>query len=184
MTINVTSFCDTEETRYALKTPWRVGDKVVASDGRIIVEIDSGLAPDVVELGNDRRMPKYEPIFEQFSECNNWRPFPDWDDRHCDGCNDTGLFRCKECDGTGSCECHCGHQHDCHECHGSGYKNRSRCPACAIFFDGEPFAAMYLRSIRQLPNVSIDTRGDKLYFKFDGGRGVLAAMVKETAKRD
>lgn len=169
--IDLKPFCDTEPSLYSLEEPWRVGDVVYATDGRILIEVDAALAELVAEAGG-RKVPTdiANRIFKRFSKATDWRACPEVKG-DCEQCGNTGRAICFDC----------GHTHTCHECKTSG-RGDACCEACLIEIGGELFQAKYLRLVAALPAVQCandPAEKCRLYFRFDGGRGALIAIRKE-----
>jgi hypothetical protein len=90
---------------------------------------------------------------------------------------------CDECSGRGWKTCSMGHRHDCGECDSEG-KIATEHPSAMepVTFCGMRIARRYVWIISQLPGVlagKVDRSDgrDALGFKFQGGRGIVMAMV-------
>jgi hypothetical protein len=90
---------------------------------------------------------------------------------------------CDECSGRGWKTCNMGHQHDCGECDGEGKINTLHPSAMEpVTIAGVRTARRYAWIISQIPGVLAgkadrsDGR-DALGFRFQGGRGIVMAMV-------
>lgn len=201
-------FCSTDETRFALLSPFKAGDYTAATDGKIMVRIPfiggivendefKTVSPEVIE----NNIPKKEGIPVEYpSGWETWEPIKET----CEQCKGGGAFvDCEKCDGFGETECdHCGHEGDCHDCNGKGGFARKieeygdhACLYCHGTGDikkihpvslnkGDMHVDLpYLKKIHTLPNVQAficrEPGLSLIHFKFDGGEGVLMPLREE-----
>ena len=162
-------FCSIEEFRDAINQPWSEGEFSYASDGRVLVEIprladvpESEIAPkNVRKTILDATMPanaQYQTLDEELrKEIVSLSP----------------VKSCPQCGGTGRCQCRdCRANHHCGRCEGSG-------DVVATFtYKEQEFKAVTLQNLIRLPGLqwSLDLKTEKVYFKFEGGRGVMTAL--------
>ena len=130
MTIDLTPFCATEETRFDLQLPFSRGTYTYASNGILIVRVPrrDDVADGTVKA--DRIM---DDVADQ--ECTATLPpfdLPESDPvsppSPCEACDGLGyVLRCERCHGEGHIECcECGHETDCPECGCTGERNVGR----------------------------------------------------------
>jgi hypothetical protein len=172
--IDLTPFCATESGRYALENPWRSGDVVYATDGRILIQVSVELCPDAVAPGG--KVPNNcESLLSAMDKVLGWMPVPSV--AHCDTCDDRCYTTktCQECDGHGKHSCSCGDTHDCGKCGGTGEVESGLCKSCQQVVFGRVIQAKFLRMIGRLPNAKIGAAptspSEMIYFTFDGGKG-------------
>lgn len=199
MTIDLTAFAarpDQDTGRYDLLTPWREGEWLYATDGRIAVRVLA--PPDAPEPDSGRRVPSIAYLFGP----------PDWPDgqafvppgttmewpektEECDTCRGTGRGgTCHECDGSGRVTCSaCEQEHDCPDCDGTGKRGDATAPCsdCAgtgrevvrpalYRMNGAIIQSRYADMIRALPGVGVcpcPQDSCRLNFVFDGGHGAV-----------
>ena len=100
--IDLTRFCDIEDSRYALDTPWVHDGWRYATDGTICVRVPAGEEPDSPPVFSkerkQRKRPKAYKLFTEFPVCSECldalgEPVP------CDACQATGqeLLECPFC---------------------------------------------------------------------------------------
>ncbi len=125
--------CDPTRGGALYKHPWRRGNAVFATNGKIVVWID-GVGEDYPAL-DPAREKNFAAICD--APCTSvlgvidGAAFRAFVDPVCRMCGDVGGgLPCDECDGSGEVECYaCGQETDCDECNGSGMTARA-CPAC------------------------------------------------------
>ena len=112
----VASFCHEQVARFAINRPWRHGQYVCATDGRVVIRWRSGHWDDSIltsplELGD-----KFPPIDDlpwarsQYGTvCVAVPVMPE-----------PTLKDCEECEGMRFVTCDYGHEHKCPECDGDG----------------------------------------------------------------
>lgn len=170
-------YCKDEPRRYAINRPWRQGEYVYATDGRILVRVQHQLC----ECGGpDGKVPDCEQVINPMAKVRDWE-FPP-PGVHCEECSGIGRRTaiCSTCRGTGwyiiagQME-PCFHEDDCEAV------QIFACDNCRIEFEAARFAQWYMNLVRRLPNVRvgvIDKKDERapLYFRFDGGVGVLMGI--------
>lgn len=174
-------FCTVEANRHALDTPWRVGDRIYAADGRIAIELSNDPRPFAA---GERRRPDLTTLFASFPDGEFEVEIPDVGPKPAHA-NDrweihTPCLRC--CNAaiwiaSGADTSKLDTQGDgCLECD-SGWKWEDAATASdRIEIEGVRFQRRYLWAIRRLPNVKARIDSDResmLAFVFDGGRGLL-----------
>lgn len=181
MSINLLDFCDPETSRYAIDKPWRDGDVVRATDGRIAIEVDASLYPVVDKP--DGRVPRFDDVFGPFRRVDEWSAMPSI--LSCDKCDSTGEItgQCEFCKGAGRCVCGCGDDHDCGNCGGSGEEYLNDCRDCQPIICGRRIRRYYAAKMAKLPEIvvggAIDGPEEMLFFKFTGGRGAVCPIRNE-----
>lgn len=194
--IDLQPFCsDASAKRPHLEQPWSRDGFTYATDGRILLRVsrEDYPAPENDKAPNTDVVGPYN-----HSELRYWIPVPELPEpevRACTLCDGTGKTRkCRECSGFGSCECDCGHEHDCGYCDGTGRRNGEdeECECCEAgkitttqtVNVGPALAnSEYLRKIRTLPEVAIALPVEEyapIAFRFEGGVGYLMPMRKGT----
>lgn len=92
------------------------------------------------------------------------------------------IEECEPCDGLGYRECDMGHDHDCEDCGGKG-EFLQVCDEARDEVDilESTFARRYVWVMSQLPGVKLCpyVKDEMLGFTFDGGKGVLMAIMKD-----
>lgn len=163
-TLDLTTFCSTEPSRPNLHAPFRLGEHVFATDGRICVRVPAYEGPpegsvdprkffsNIPEV-TPARLRSIKSAQKQLDECTN--------------CGGTGkMHECPNCD--------CGH---CEFCDGAGSVDNT--PKIRVALRGAVFDLRYINLIRTLPNLHLAVSAPKdaaMYFRFDGGDGVLMPM--------
>ena len=180
MLINLKPFLDGESRQYRLSKPWRNGEHVYATDGRGLLQLELQLFPDA-EPYEGQRAPDTETILQGLSSVSEWHACEPL--RACDACNNTGKIyaQCDICLGTGTCECDCGHEHDCAACD-NGQVLDHYCKLCRVRFGGKSFQRRYFEPVIGLPGFCIainPQRDDLLLFSFEGGAGAVMCIHDE-----
>lgn len=125
--IDLKQFCTTADPRPILRTPFRIGEWVYATDGQVLVR----LAQDGRAEADLSQTPKNIELLIGAAHKNivEWWPWPEHDGKNefkpCTACRETGvlLVDCDECDGEGSIRCEkCGLLSRCRACQGRGDK--------------------------------------------------------------
>lgn len=180
--IDWSKFCDDELSRYDLQHPRKVGDKVVATDGRILIVAEAADYPEIGPRGG--RFPKFDEIIAPISRVTEWCSVPAISP--CDACNNTGkiFVNCHTCGGTGDCLCDCGHEHDCCACGGEGKVFRNEyCLFCSPRVYGLKIQRQCIESVADLPGVQVGITNDNprflVFFRFDGGYGAIASIAED-----
>jgi len=204
--IDLQPFCSTLKDRQNIAAPWKDGEKVIATDGHIIVIVDA----DAVEPFRPTYgyKPDWRVAIQKFTpdDIIGWLPLADWY-RHmpgcgpqpCDVCGGGGtvtIDKCEECDGTGkfvpgeSCEFCNGTgklsppvTESCMECDGTGKTDRVR----EIIFPQGKYNGHYLNLLLTLPDAEFAVtetasfeRPIAMAFRFTGGHGVLMPVMGST----
>lgn len=192
-TIDFKDFCAKVRTRYDFEKPFVVGKYKVATDGRIFV-----FAPTIEPATLSGRYPNPDNTLAIIDRAidvskNSVRPVPTMMElglKLCPKCLGEGRVKveCKKCGGKHDWTCeHCGSTIECDKCDDDGFVSEDcQCPPKSrrFKFDGHEFHAKYLPKLEKLPNLlarvarGIGAGIDKsdfayMYFKFDGGGGVL-----------
>ena len=179
-------FClppDDKSARYSLAEPWRSGDVVFATDGRICIEVEPGLFedfepyeckhPDVAgvlkAMDGEHDWSELPPVAGPPNEADPWWRTP---------------ADCEECNGSGAhcCGCEYCKRKDCEFCDGTGERMVTPLDASEkVSVCGEWFAKKYLWTICQLPDVRVcvvttEPEGHMLLYRFRGGRGALMGV--------
>lgn len=124
------------DCRYAMHAPFRKGEHVYATDGRIMVRVPIAEYPDAVTPDNT---PPCEILFTEMEAKGFHAGVPAKAPTGavpmvgCDWCGGTGtVTECRECKGTGIVECYaCGEVEDCDECDGTGETQNGNPQPCA-----------------------------------------------------
>lgn len=184
MKINLEPFCSKDENRASISEPFSHGEYTFATDGRVIIQVDSADNPAEPyrsqEPGPDGRYTHgvaLEAVRQvgkwDHAEITDWLPvtLPPPVFEQCDECEGTGKLKkrkCEECEGDGRCECDCGNEHDCGFCRGNGYikvESAEPCKNCAgtgklgktqeIEVGSAVVSSLFLALIAALPNPQI-----------------------------
>jgi hypothetical protein len=158
--IDLSPFCDSETTRYALSAPQRVGDMVVATDGRILIRCQPDKALPFEPA--DGRFPKVDPIMESISGVSQWGHV---EIAPCGVCQNAGVLTTK---------CNC--EGDCGECDMKGERHEP-CECSGTHHIGEfPLRPQHAYLVGALPDAvwQMDKpSSDVLYFRFAYGDGAV-----------
>ena len=183
--IDVTPFCGIpdEAYRYAIQNPQHIGNKFLATDGCILIELNS--RPSAPEVATKGKFPNAAPILADFPEVIA-DELPEVEGLGIDDPWWRDVQRCQECGGSGLWDDE--NDVECEECDGTG--NVLWIAEAAferINVGGLDFGRRYIYEISKLPNVRchaalLSTNYPRLHFIFDGGRGVLMGMKEETVQ--
>lgn len=139
------TICDPDKGYLPTIKPWRVGQRVVATNGRVLVSIVGDFADDadaevsakLLKVLDQPPMSPPHPV--------DWQAIRDFVGPvvvapPCTTCNGKGvLSTCDACDNSGEveCECDCGDEHfrKCDECNGKG---EVLCPECTKRDEADP----------------------------------------------
>jgi hypothetical protein len=92
--------CEYQYRRYGLKTPWRVGERTVASDSRFLIATD-GYVETAVEVGGDVRRPDAARLAWDEFETGGFRPLKITNgpliDTECPTCLNVKALQYKRC---------------------------------------------------------------------------------------
>lgn len=169
-------FVSHDETRPAILKPWRYGDYVYATDGRIMVRASCELFPSVTmnadtpKADAEKLQTQADKLLVEPPADEHWMP-PTEEMRamkpvQCDQCVD-GLRECESC----------GHSAECDYCDGSG----KRVPHTKIRAGSVILNGFYLEKLCRLPGVMLHIPPnrqalDAVPFRFNHGIGVLMPM--------
>ncbi len=182
-TIDLKPFCDYEDGRYALTTPWVKGGWRYATDGRICVRTPT-TEPDSPKYNEDGlKRPDAAGLFSRFPDSGFYELPATLDEetsrdedawRECD-CAE--WIQCPRCKGD-MCE-RCEYEGQvikaakgCKMCGGRG-----KLPHVYQRIGNEWFDRWYIAKVRALPGVTVRSLDEnRLAFVFDGGQGLLMAV--------
>jgi len=207
-------FCGTsEEPRSYLHTPWIERGGVAATDGHVMVFVESPqmVSGDVKDTTPKAMIGKMDKFLDlEFS--GNAHPLsgidiPKLKCPMCEGSRFLVSTICEDCNGEGEFQ-HGAHWYSCQECEGDGKNhvaadkgstNSALCPYCSgigikKFADSDPYvkigevyvAPNILTRVNTLPNAVLyvgDDPGGSVTFRFDGGRGVLMPLDMRRIKK-
>ncbi len=112
----VASFCNHEITRFAINRPWRHGEYVCATDGRVVIRWKSKCSDGSILTAPLEPGVKFPPIDDLPWERGQYGPVcvavpvmpePELED-------------CEKCEGSGFVMCEYEHEHHCPRCDGDG----------------------------------------------------------------
>lgn len=179
--IDLMPFCDPDpDRRYALQKPWREGEQVVATDGKILISCDPSAYVGELAEAEGRRPQKCWEILSPASKVTQWNQLPEYPG--CTTCDGAGEFtkRCPHCHGAGEHRCECGHEHDCDFCEEKG-ETTEQCEACECTFGTRRIARRLANKLLPLPQtewgVVTDDPQDIVFFRFVGGIGAVMPMM-------
>lgn len=168
--IDLLAFCDTDDIRYFLRTPFSDGAYTCATDGKILVRV-----PRIDTINENPKISgktgKIFKIIDDFS--GEYVSLADYMLPDFDFSPRTEQLTCDECGGSGrehdcpDCEC------ECEACDGTGKYEYTVVPKASVEVLGLNFGLRYIAKIWTLPALTVAVSGDSLVFKFDGGAGVL-----------
>ena len=167
--IDLTLFCDDEGW---LSKPWRSGEHVYATNGRICVQV-SAAEYEAEPWAAERKEAK---IADVLTEPEQWTPF-EFSPAECNQCNGKCEYngRCDGCSGCGEHECDCGHKHKCGYCEGTG-RQQSLCEHNRRLL-GRLFDDRYLLRMKAAGVTEIGLSSDNcLQFRGPGFRGALMRL--------
>lgn len=185
MKINWSKFCDVESGRYDLDEPFVIGGIKYATNARILIAVPCD-EPDV-DFTERRIIKQPDRVFEGFDKVVVWEPWPIEAAVTCPHC----LDRVTQFVPAGRCQfCKCTGQDDeyCDDCGGEGMVASyvSECDQCttqdAHHIGLKRIAQRYINAIATLPQPIVCGRASSdekqpLFFKFDGGRGIVMPKV-------
>lgn len=190
-------FAGVDDYREYLNAPWRRDGKLYATNGHFMVEI----ADDGREAAAFDKQPDCAALFAKHLP-GEFGAIPELPPAiACKVCEGRGMcYRemCPDCDGDGHFM-HGRYEYDCQRCDCEGYfvfatvpagEKPSRCSACyglgeevnreaGTKVGARQYATRLLRVLTALPGVEVSccaTQGNPLWFKFDGGRGLVMPM--------
>lgn len=160
-------FVSTEESR--LYEPWTEGDWTLASDGRIAVRC----AKIEGVVGHPEHPENKLDLWS--SNPRSGAPTPMVPLKK----DPTEFADCRRCGGSKTCECKCGHKHDCIGCKGTG---KLRLPPKPVEVGNLLLSDKYLWLLTQLEQPVTFYMGgnetDPVYFEFGEFQGLLMPMRK------
>lgn len=191
--IGLRKFCEREpNTRYAINDPWNAGGFTYATDCRVCIRVPTA-EPDTPR--GERKFVPAADVVNPIDRVSKWHPWPAVE--RCEACNGDGgkvipAGPCGECNGRGFEICEeCGSDDKiiCGRCDGAKTlpERFERCEACVYEriggFGGRQIARHYASLIGTLPNVcwggAKDGPEEPLFFRFDGGEGVVMPLRAE-----
>lgn len=174
-------FASTDKTRYILTLPRIVGDKLVATDGRVLVEVPvSEMEPFEVEV-LEGFYPNYLAVMTPFdSPLGDPIVMPEMPEKP------TEKTVCDECYGTGIVTCKYDHDHECPECDGEGaWLDLSKWDVETPSFR---LGCQFVEKVLALPNLQWfepskeNICGAPVRFTFgENGRGLIQQMRRKEA---
>lgn len=189
-------FCALVLGRYAMDKPFEYDDKVIATDGRILIwahnkdrehgEFENDNHPDM--SGNTFAETLSPTIDESITNIE----LPPLEEEDCETCRGAGILDnvdCDECDGHGWLECDLGHEHDCEDCNGTGKAGVGECRQCFgakklpkeefVKIGDTKFDARYLYKMRNLEDFQwgqISFAGEGRTFLWKHGGGIVMGV--------
>lgn len=170
----MSDFVSRDETRAAILKPWKHGDYVYATDGRVIVRTSAALFPEVTPNADSAAATLQARSDELFAAPPpldaHWLP-PTEEMRN------VTLIKCEKCvDGLKECEA-CGHNGECDYCDGTGFS----VPRTSIRIGNANLNRFYIEKLCRLPGVMLHVPPgrqelDAVPFRFEHGIGVLMPM--------
>ena len=197
-------FCAPDDARLFCTRPYPLDGNTIATDGKILVCVNSDLGAEPVESPVSVAARKYinpSDFIEGFAPLEI--VITDSDYVVCAKCggskieirNKKSSRPCGDCDGEGHFH-HRGHSYECKECDGEGREEFAlaetetiACEKCngsgtefsCVEVDGMEYQTKYIAAILSLPVVQYKSPKEKyeaMLFKFDGGVGRLMPVVK------
>lgn len=165
--LDLTPYCGKEEERSYLHAPFTRGGFTYATNGHICVRV-----PRREGMEGAKEAPDASKVFPS--------PLPPVAPLRISNLPEPDIQPCVECGGSRhahdcpSCKC------ACDGCDGTGKYEQHR----TMRLRGARFSVVYLRMLAAFPGIGVmvlpdkDTR-PKLYFRFDGGDGVLMGQSKD-----
>ena len=202
--IDLRIFCNPDDRREALKSPFSDENYTYAADGHICIRVPR--IPEIPENEGGVRLLKYLKF--DHAEMTDWKPIqteiPEGKRVDCMSCHGTGkVLICEDCDGDGEVEYEFFSKsgksydldHECPVCEGRGKMNGdgTRCEDCAgqgftiknvpvkVTEIGLSISNHLLQRVRDLPGLEIAVKGrvddmPPVRFRFDGGCGLIMPM--------
>jgi hypothetical protein len=174
----IQAFCSTDETRYILTQPREIDGKIVATNGRSMIEISASEVEPLTEPPIDGNYPDYKPLLEgpflaPLGDPVEIPALPEMpESQECEACAGTGKTWCPAC-------CH---TNPCDDCDGIGsYRDLSK---WTVEVGGVLLNCQYVRDAMALPSPVFykPENGDYISpvrFTFgNGGRGLIMQTRK------
>lgn len=177
--MDLKSFCGREESRPYMSLPFSVGEWTYATNGHICIRI-----PRVPEIGEctEEKLPIAAVKLFDALPSDGFVPLPPIKIEH------EEWEECPECDGRGhdhdcpSCQC------VCDDCDGTGVPKEGH--GTSVGVNDVIFHGIYVAKLQKLPNVAITkpllevsyTSVKGVFFRFDGGEGILMPMTRKSEK--
>lgn len=183
----LSDFVSQHETLPAILKPWKHGEHVFATDGRIMVRTSAALFPEVApndapKETADTLQNRTEELFADLPPDDHWLA-------PTDEMREVKPVKCDKCvDGIKQCES-CSHHGECDYCDGTGFS----VPHTAIKVGNAYMNRLYVEKLCRLPGVMLHLPPDRkeldaVRFRFDHGIGVLMPMknhhMTEPTERD
>ncbi len=168
-------FCAASDSpKFSITEPFRRGDYVYATDGKIAIQVTASLFP---EITGDEKAPSEKGMLAIGfgSSLDNTelfplpRKIPESTKIYCGACMGTGECICDECD----------NEHRCGKCGGGGHLRKM----VTVQLGVATVDSQLLLLIQKLPNPTIEYPAEPeraIHFKFDGGRGLVMPVRKKT----
>lgn len=166
-----------EPEREALSRPFRIeSGKCFATNGHVAIEFEGDF-----EKAEGRVPGGVAKAFDGFPT-DGWKAADESPEKP-RSCNSrwVGDEECDNCNGLGECDCHCGCEHVCGYCKGTGMMSAIVGGGdTAIEWSGGYIKRKYAWAAAQLPNVQVAVTDDsRIWLKFDGGRGLVMQVRRE-----
>lgn len=131
-------FCGRNDHRAWLNQPWTLGGMRCATNGKVLVVLDTvdATKPDTPGLPQPDQLRKL--VAQTMDAAGPWHPIEPVQFDPCSQCEGSGKVRskeCPDCDGDGEFW-HGNHTYDCRECEGTGWliggpdDDEIDCPSC------------------------------------------------------
>ena len=202
----LTQFCDSKDGRVFCARPYTLDGMSYATDGKILVRLDSAVETDPLDDRDNQAAKKaqawcadipkigFVPLVAELPEvvqlpcdtCSGSGMVTAPEMQDCDDCDGDGEFRhgrhryaCANCDGTGEIKCRdgkSGELMECKVCNGGGISRE----LVKVAVSGKNFQAKYLAKLLALPGIEymLDESGNhKMIFRFSGGVGILMGTL-------
>lgn len=158
LTEQIKAFCDPKASRYALGLPWLADGRVCATDGSAIVSCDPGVYDGELAAA-DAKVPDPTEFLKPIDDVSIWQEL-------------SFLADCPKCGRTGRYEEKCPH---------CGGKTAVWCMECSIVLGNCRVRGACVRHFGAFPSCQWGVVGnnptENVFFRFDGGRGVLAPLT-------
>lgn len=160
--LNLSVFCSTDPVRPYLHKPFSRGEWTYATNGHICVRVPRRL--DAPEQDNPNAEKLFDTISASAMRLLRSIAFPELISRECECCGGRGTVHdCPDC----AC--------DCESCGGDGEVQEKASVGIGI----ADYNAKYVKQLTALPGLVIASDAapaEPLFFRFDGGEGLLMPM--------